>query len=58
MRETLSINDAVTDLSVSVVKVEEKYKNPYVEGKQYIHKVTVVSKISKISEIMKSKKII
>ena len=50
---TLPIKDAMTDLSVSMVlKVEEKYKNPYVEGKQYMHKASVVSKMS---EIMKSK---
>ena len=45
VRGTLSIKDAMTDLSVSMVKVEEKYRNPYVEGKQYMHKVSVGSKM-------------
>ena len=41
VRGTLSVKDAMTDISLSMVEMEEKYKNPHVEGKQYMHKVGV-----------------
>ena len=42
IRGTLSIKDAMTDLSVSMVDVEPEYRNPHVEGKQCMHKVSSI----------------
>ena len=40
MRGTLSIKDALTDMSPSMWKLDDKYHISSVEGAQYIHKVS------------------
>ncbi len=46
VRGTLSIKDALTDLSVSMEEIEEEYKNPFVKGKQFVHIVSNITGVN------------
>jgi hypothetical protein len=39
VRGTLSIDDILTDLAISMVEVEACYHNPNVRGREFVHKV-------------------
>ena len=41
VRGTLSIDDLLTDLAISMVEVKKEYLNPDVRGREFVHKVCV-----------------
>ncbi len=45
VRGTLSIKDALTDLSISMKEMKEEggYRNPFVKGKQFVHGVSNIT---------------
>lgn len=39
VRGTLSIDDILTDLAISMVEVDDCHHNPQVKGREFVHKV-------------------
>lgn len=52
VRGTLSIKDALTDLSVSMEEMDIDDQNPNVRGSQFVHKVNKILKPLTVAPIL------